>query len=138
MTLARCPLHWAHDLPNTELTERLAGAGLTPDAVATLVAERHTGAGERRIEAELGPLPELVESGLVPATTTDPSLCRCGMEADDPEPYEPYEPYDLLPARVRQLGATADLLPYDEVGWAQEVADAATAQAVADAAEIGW
>lgn len=152
MTTATCPLHWAHDLPDTNLASRLAAAGLHPNVVADLVRDRHTTGAEHRIEAELGPLPDLVASGLVPAATTDPALCTCGQEpAEQPAEPDPTVP-DLMAALEASLAAAkaarpappppphqlADELEYDELAWAQAAADAAEAQAVADAAELGW
>lgn len=148
MTLARCPLHWAHDLTNTELHTALTAVGLHPNVVNDLVRDRHTSGGEWRIEGELGPLPEHVDAGLMPAEgSRDPALCRCGVE-DEPEPehvpgeYVPLTGGELVvaapPAEPPPAHVLADQLEYDEVGWAQEAAAAAEAQAIADAAEMGW
>lgn len=140
MTLARCPLHWGHDLSDEHLARHLRLVGLHDNVVADLVRDRHTAGGEHRIEGELGPLPEHVEAGLIPAEgSRDPALCRCGIEPDEAEPdlaaellAEP-EHGPQLPDHV-----LADELEYDELAWAQAAVDAAEAQAVADAAELGW
>lgn len=144
MTLARCPLHWAHDLTDADLAAHLTLVGLHPNVVADLVSDRHTSGGEWRIEGELGPLPEHVDAGLMPAEgSRDPALCRCGVE-DEPKPDDQVDTaYALVvvptpPPEPPPPHVLADQPEYDEVGWAQAVADAAEAQAIADAAELGW